>query len=225
MVTQTVLSTLSRRKVLRYAGASALAGFPAIHALASFQPGDPSLTSGGDGFWERDRWVWLKRPATGEEIKIVFWSGGQLIQDAYEQISWFMRDVRFQRMLATKDPIIKQSLNRGVITQAHLSPWVLMDPALLDVLYAYCAWLAHAGVSGPVILTSAFRHLITNYMTEGAARDSWHMKGGAADIVVSGVKPDALARFGRWLSGGGVGLYPTKGFIHLDRGRIRSWSG
>lgn len=212
-----------RRRAVMTAGL-ALAGFPMLNVRAqSYSGADPSAQP--QGFWERDRWLWLRRPATGEQIKLVYWRDGQLLQDAYLQVSWFLRDVRFQKMLASRDPRINAALRKGLIREEHLSPWVLMDPVLLDTLYAYCAWLQYCGINAPLTNTSGFRHLITNSMTEGAARDSWHVKGGAADIVVSGVSPSALAKFGLWLSGGGVGLYESRGFIHVDRGRVRSWRG
>lgn len=199
--------------------------FPALNLKAQngFYGGDAS--AGEAGFWERPRWLWLRRPATGETLRLVYWADGQLIEDAYRQASWFLRDVRFQSMLAADSPIIKKALDRGTIRPEHLSPWVMMDPILLDILYAYCAWLDYCGISSPVLLTSGFRHLITNWMTEGSARDSEHVKGGAADIVVPGVKAVDLAKFGQWLAGGGVGLYVSRNFIHVDKGRRRFWDG
>lgn len=214
---------LKRRAIIMGAAATLSAPFLNVRAHGEFVGVDGSVQL--NGFWERPRWVWLKRAASGEVIKIVYWQDGRLIDDAYRQLSWFLRDLRFESMLKHKDPVIYSALNRGLITEAHLSPWILMDPVLLDILYAYCAWLHVHGVESPLLLTSAFRHLITNYMTEGAARNSEHMKGGAGDIVVPGVSPVALAKFGRWLAGGGVGLYANRGFIHVDRGRVRSWSG
>ena len=214
---------LRRRNLILSSAATVALSFVNVRAQGAYAGGDASVES--QGFWDRPRWLWLTRPATGEHLKLVYWQDGQLIQDAYLQASWFLRDVRFQRMLAGNDPHIKNALNKGLIGQEHLSPWVTMDPVLLDILYAYCAWLQIYGISSPLIMTSGFRHFITNSLTEGAARDSWHVKGGAGDIVVPGVSPAALARFGQWLSGGGVGLYSSRGFIHIDRGRVRSWKG
>jgi len=69
------------------------------------------------GFWEQPRWVWLHRPATGEEIRTVYWAQGNLIQQEYVRLCWFLRDVR-----------------------AGKSMW--MSPVLLDMLYASSSWLA-----------------------------------------------------------------------------------
>lgn len=222
--------SIGRRQILGAASrsilsAGVLGGFPALNlrAQTGFNPGDASEDP--QGFWERPRWVWLKRSVTGEQIKVVYWQDGALLAEPYNQLCWFLRDVRFERMLIANDPAIRKALNRGQVSEQHLSAWLMMDPILLDILYAFSAWLSMFGINTPILLTSAFRHLITNLMTEGAARNSWHIQGGAADIVVQGVSPAALARFGLWLSGGGVGIYQSRGFIHLDRGQLRSWRG
>ena len=220
----------SRRRMLRtLLAASGLAAgglaAPSIALASSVQPpvGAPQPNSAAD-FWTAPRWVWLTRPATGEQIRQVYWRDGHLIQAGYEAVSWFMRDVRFDRMLKAKDRRISRALDAGRIKPEHLTPWMLMDPVILDILYAYCAWLQGFGINQPVVLTSALRHMLTNAMTEGAARDSWHVKGGAADIVIPNVPTANAAAFGKWLSGGGVGLYASKNFVHLDRGRVRAWA-
>ena len=177
-----------------------------------------------DAFWSKPRWVWLRRSTTGESIRKVYWADGQLITSAYQAISWFLRDLRFEQMLAKNDPIVTRALNSGRIGQQHLSPWMLMDPILLDVLYAHCAWLDYFGIQQPLVLTSGLRHILTNERTEGAAFDSKHVKGGAGDIVIPNVSSERVAAFSRWLQAGGVGLYVAKGFTHIDTGRVRSWA-
>jgi uncharacterized protein YcbK (DUF882 family) len=205
-------------------GAGAVASPTVLLAKALDHPVGTSHSGSADAFWSAPRWVWLSRPASGEQIRQVYWRDGQLLQSGYEAISWFMRDIRFERMLHTKDRRISRALDTGQIKSEQLTPWMLMDPVILDILYAYCAWLQGFGIHEPVLLTSAFRHMLTNEMTEGAARDSWHVKGGAADIVIPSVPTANAAAFGKWLAGGGVGLYMSKRFVHLDRGRVRSWT-
>lgn len=174
-------------------------------------------------FWTQQRWVWLKRAGTNEEIRLVYWANGQLIPEAYQQLSWFLRDRRFEQMLSTESPIITKAVSSGRLTPAQKTPWALMDPVTLDILYAYSAWLHVYGLSRPLMVTSGFRHFISNEQTEGAALASWHPKAGAVDFYIPGVSVEQVARFGQWLAGGGVGLYLKKNFTHVDRGRVRSW--
>lgn len=199
------------------AGASTLAAFSTPPVWGS------ELKAPLRDFWSSPRWVWLRRAATGEEIRLTYWSDGHLHDQAYRQISWFMRDRRFETLINSNSPTISKAVKLGEIAQNQLTPWALMDPIVIDILYAYCAWLFAYGVPKPVEITSGFRHFLTNAMTEGAARDSWHTKAGAADLFVPGVPIEQVSRFGTWLAGGGVGLYRNKNFTHVDRGRVRSW--
>jgi uncharacterized protein YcbK (DUF882 family) len=76
---------------------------------------------------------------------------------------------------------------------------------------------------------SAFRHpkynLILRKKGHQVARDSNHTKGNAVDFYLPKI---ATARLHAWAKDqklGGVGLYPSSGFIHMDTGPIRFWSG
>lgn len=151
-------------------------------------------------FWNQPRWVWLKRPATGEEIRTVYWAQGKLIEAEYLRLCWFLRDVR-----------AGQSMYMSII--------------LLDMLYATSGWLAWHGMTRPITTTSGARFPSTNHMTEGAARDSLHQEGRAHDGRIPGVSLESMFRLGAWLRGGGVGYYPGKDFCHWDDGKIRYWKG
>lgn len=152
------------------------------------------------GFWNQPRWVWLKRPATGEEIRAVYWAQGQLVQSEYLRICWFLRDVR-----------AKKSMYMSIV--------------LLDMLYATSAWLAWHGMARPITTTSGARFAATNAMIEGAAKDSLHQEGRAHDGLIEGVSLESMVKLGAWLGGGGVGYYPAKKFCHWDDGRVRFWKG
>lgn len=211
-----------KRAFLKAAAAVPLA--TCLSAFASAPDWGKTPQQAPGAFWTQERWVWLKRADTGEEIRLVYWANGQLIPQAYENISWFLRDRRFEKMLASDSPVIANAVSLGRVTKQQLTPWALMDPVVLDILYAHCAWLNAYGLARPLMVTSGFRHFITNLLTEGAALASWHPKGGAVDFFISGVPAELVARFGSWLAGGGVGLYPNKNFIHVDRGRVRIWT-
>ncbi len=151
-------------------------------------------------FWNQPRWVWRKRPATGEQIRTVYWAQSHLIEKEYIRLGWFLRDVRAGKSM-------------------------YMSPVLLDMLYATSGWLAWHRMARPIITTSGARFAATNDATEGAARNSLHKEGRAHDGRIPGVSLESMFRLGAWLGGGGVGYYPGKNFCHWDDGRIRFWRG
>lgn len=57
--------------------------------------------------------------------------------------------------------------------------------------------------------------------TRGVAKQSYHLKGMAADVALEGIKLNDLHRMGLRLEKGGVGKYSK--FVHLDVGPIRHW--
>lgn len=152
------------------------------------------------GFWESPRWVWLKRPQTGEEVRTYYWAQGELIPDGYKQVCWFLRD-------------------------AQLGKGMYMSLVLLDMLYATSAWLHHHGIARAIETTSGARFPETNARIESTARNSLHMEGRAHDGRIPGISLQSMQELGLWLGGGGVGYYPGKNFCHWDDGRIRHWKG
>jgi uncharacterized protein YcbK (DUF882 family) len=150
-------------------------------------------------FWLRPRTISLRTPQ-GERITSTFWSDGELIQSAYQELSWFMRD---------------RVENKGV--------W--MHPTLLDITYGVYGWLTYHGIREPLQMNSAHRTTWRNNNIEGAAKNGEHTKGKALDIRINGVNTRQVSAFGLWLGGGGVGFYPNKNFTHLDCGRLRYWKG
>lgn len=57
----------------------------------------------------------------------------------------------------------------------------------------------------------------------GVATKSQHMLGKATDIALPGIPLDRLRAAARAAAKGGVGFYPTDGFVHVDTGRVRFW--
>ena len=151
-------------------------------------------------FWEYPRTLWLKRAQTGEESKVVYWANGQYNPDGYRQACVMLRDVK-----------------------ANLT--VTMDPVLLDILRGIQGWFEGAGIHRPIIINSGYRSPKTNSNLEGAARNSMHLHGKAADLWLPDVPSEYLARLALYLQGGGVGVYTGKGFVHVDSGRLRAWRG
>lgn len=172
----------------------------------------------GVGFWDRPRSVWLRRPATGEEIRSTYWANGALVEHEYRRLCWFLRDPKMVVRM-------EQRRRQGLAVPHSWYSAVEYNVVPLDVLYALGGWLDHFGMSRAIVLTSAFRHPLTNAATEGAALSSHHTRGAAVDVVVPGVPAEQVGRFSQWLRAGGVGFYPSRHFTHVDAGRLRSWRG
>jgi uncharacterized protein YcbK (DUF882 family) len=55
------------------------------------------------------------------------------------------------------------------------------------------------------------------------AKFSFHMKGQAMDVRLSGISTHRLKTYGKTLKAGGVGYYPGSAFVHMDTGPVRHW--
>jgi len=175
-----------RRRFLQgLAGVAAAAAVPAFGQSADF--------------WSLPRELWLSRPATGEQVRAVYWANGELVLDGYVQICNLLRDVQ-----------------AGATVQ--------FDLVTLDIARGVYGWLRASGIDKPLIINSGYRTVHTN-AHEGGVRNSFHTKAQALDLRIDGVSSESIGRFGQYLAGGGVGFYPSKGFTHLDRGRVRTWMG
>jgi uncharacterized protein YcbK (DUF882 family) len=74
-----------------------------------------------------------------------------------------------------------------------------------------------------VTIHSGYRTPQVNRRVHGAG-DSHHMRASALDIGVPSGRMPAVADAALKLGRGGVGVYRSRGFIHLDSGQVRSWS-
>ncbi len=84
---------------------------------------------------------------------------------------------------------------------------VAIDPRLVRVLTQLAATY-----NRPIQLISGHR----TTLAKGTSETSQHTTGRAADIRIAGVTIDELRRTAIELGAGGVGLYPEKGFVHID---------
>jgi len=181
--------------VLLAAACSLCGAVPLSRAIAAGAPQamDPRLVE----LLKDKRTLWLRRG--NEELRATYWtaSGGRN-QDEYLQLCWILRDMQADRVFA-------------------------MDRSLLDTLAGIQAWLRHSGVDAPIELHSGYRTRRTNNKTEGAALNSRHVVGQAADISVPGVSSVNLAAISSVLGRGGTGFYVGRGFVHVDTGNERVW--
>jgi uncharacterized protein YcbK (DUF882 family) len=143
------------------------------------------------------RGLWLQNPNTHEEVSVLFFERGKILNTGYTQICKIMRDWREDQVMA-------------------------MSPLLIHLL-----WQVQRGVrySRPLIITSGFRTMRTNQSlaSEGAAPDSYHMRSSACDVILDGVEPAKIATYVHAMQRGGVGFYSR--FTHIDTGPVRTWRG
>ncbi len=100
-----------------------------------------------------------------------------------------------------------------------------MEPRLAEILVSAATHFK----SDRVIVVSAFRHpkynLLLRKKGHQVARDSHHSKGDAVDFNIPRVTTEALHAWAKDQKIGGVGLYLQSGFVHMDTGPVRYWSG
>lgn len=147
----------------------------------------------------RERSLWLFNAHTEEEVHVVYWSRGSYVPEGLSRIDLLLRDHR------TGDV-------------------VSMDPCLLDLLHDLSRRL---DARGPFHVISGYRSPRTNAALRaqghGVAKNSFHMKGMAADINLPGCPLPVLRRVALDADVGGVGYYPGPGFVHVDVGPVRRW--
>ena len=87
---------------------------------------------------------------------------------------------------------------------------IRIDPKLVDYLEKI---RSHFGE--PVRITSGYRSPAYNAKV-GGVKNSYHMKGMAADIVIDGVKSKEVAQYAETIGCGGIGWYEARNFTHID---------
>ena len=136
---------------------------------------------------------------TAEWVKTVYWADGRYLTDGLDEIERFLRDWRTE----------------------EVSP---VDVRLLDLMHDL---RGAVGSKKPLHVVSGYRSPATNEMLakrgKRVARNSLHMQGRAADLLLPGRDLASLRQAAVQLRRGGVGYYPKSGFIHLDVGAVRYW--
>lgn len=99
-----------------------------------------------------------------------------------------------------------------------------MDKRLFDILFKINSTL---NTEKEIHVISGYRSPKTNAMlaakSSGVAKKSYHTRGMAIDIAIPGVKLADLREAALSLKLGGVGYYPSSGFVHVDCGPVRHW--
>lgn len=147
------------------------------------------------------RRAFLHNVHTGEMLNVVYYANGRYIAGALAEASHVLRDWRNN--------------------QQHF-----IHPHLFDLLHSLRTKLE---TRAPFQILSGYRSPATNAMlhahSEQVASRSQHVLGKALDIDIPGVNLAHLHQAALSLRAGGVGYYPDSGFVHVDVGPVRQWSG
>jgi uncharacterized protein YcbK (DUF882 family) len=136
---------------------------------------------------------------TKENLTVTYKRNGRYDEEALKQINNVLRDWREQE--PTK-----------------------MDPHVIDLL-----WEVHreVGAKEPISIICGYRSPGTNAMlrkrSNGVAKFSQHVNGKAIDFFIPGIALEDLQAAGLRAQRGGVGIYPSSGFVHMDTGSVRHW--
>lgn len=136
---------------------------------------------------------------TSEYLTTTFFADGQYLHDEVQELDFLLRDHRANQAAAIAHELYEKMYYLQQLFDSH----------------------------EPLYIISGYRAPKTNSnlrnVSEGVAENSWHMQGKAVDIRIPGVSHRDLHKAALRMRAGGVGYYPTSGFIHLDTGRVRSW--
>lgn len=146
-----------------------------------------------------ERRISLLNEHTGERLTRAYWADGGYVSESLAEIDRVLRDHRTDEV----HPI---------------------EPRLLDLLHRVQTTMDARGMFHVI---SGYRSPKSNALlrrrSHGVSRKSLHMSGMAIDVRLPGRALRDLRRAALSLRGGGVGFYPTSGFVHLDVGRPRAW--
>ena len=120
-------------------------------------------------------------------------------------------------------------------TPAEAASWHLRchftnEPTAMDArLFQVLVEAAHHFKAPRIEIISGFRapkyNLTLRKKGRQVARNSHHTLGEAVDFRLPGISTSKLRKWARALKLGGVGYYPSSGFVHVDVGKVRTWRG
>ncbi|MGB8326231.1 MAG: DUF882 domain-containing protein [Steroidobacteraceae bacterium] len=148
-----------------------------------------------------ERWLELLNVHTGESLAVAYRTARGLVADAVSRLEHLLRDYR--------------------VNEQHP-----MDARLYEQL----ADLALAAGREPRFeVISGYRSPRTNARLaeegRGVAPHSLHLEGRAIDVRLKGLSCADLRDLALAARRGGVGYYARSDFVHVDTGRVRTWSG
>jgi uncharacterized protein YcbK (DUF882 family) len=138
---------------------------------------------------------------TGERVQVRYFEDGRYLPAAMKQLNHLLRDHRSGEA-------------------------AVMDQRLFDQLHVVAA---EARCVPDFEIISGYRSPATNEKlrerSEGVARQSLHTQARAMDVRIPRVSCSRLREIAIGLQLGGVGYYAKSDFVHLDTGRVRTWTG
>ncbi len=151
--------------------------------------------------FDPDKELRLVNTHTWEQLDVVYWSEGRYIPESLQKIDHMMRDHRADETID-------------------------MDIRLIDNLYNLYSLLDS---NERIHVLSGYRTKATNAKlrkrSTGVAKYSLHMEGRALDLSLPGRSAQQVRLAALSMNAGGVGYYGSSGFVHIDTGAVRNWSG
>ena len=136
---------------------------------------------------------------TGEKLAVEYFAAGRYVSEALTSVDHLLRDFRTGEV-------------------------AVIDVALLDLMHRISVLTAS---SRAFQVISGYRSPSTNQAlhqrSPGVAGASLHMRGQAIDIRLPDTPLATLHEAALSMRAGGVGYYPSSGFVHVDTGRVRAW--
>jgi uncharacterized protein YcbK (DUF882 family) len=170
-----------------------------LSAAALFSAPLSRMCAAADPASEQTRTLSLVHTHVKESLTVAYYLDGAYVPEALAQLNRLLRDFR----TGEEHPI---------------------DPPLFDILHDLHALTDRAG---PFEIISCFRSPQTNAQlrdrSKAVAEHSLHMEGKAIDVRIRGFDTARLRDLALSMRRGGVGYYQKPDFVHVDRGRVRSW--
>lgn len=177
---------------------SVVFGIVSTGALGSYALPKPAEASP----WEEvgyDR-LWI-RNTKGEELNVIHWTGDAYDPNAHRLLSWLWRDWKDGDYALYVDPKLFTFL-------ANIQTNISMN----------------AGAPLLLTLNSGVRTQRRNATLEGAAKNSYHLRGMASDFTLRAIPPVDVYHMASALNVSGLGRYVN--FTHVDTGiQGRRWFG
>jgi uncharacterized protein YcbK (DUF882 family) len=188
--------SVDRRKVLQWLAAGPAALAVALHGRIAL-----AEARAVEHIAQAPRELSLLNTHTAERILVRYFENGSYLPAAMSQLNHLLRDHR----------------SGDVAT---------IDPRLFDQLHALAAG---AQCTAHFEIISGYRSPATNAKlranSQGVAEHSLHMEGRALDVRLPHFSCSRLRDLAIGLRQGGVGYYAASDFVHLDTGRMRTWTG